>query len=289
MVTLLVVTSIPGCGDGAVTTKPKKRPIDSSSDEDVPRAAVVAKGYGKITGKVVYDGTPPSRELQVFPSAAMVPCCEPKDPKFESDKYKQEWVIDESTKGVMNAVVILQPPSGMFFDLPADQQVPKQKEVVVDQPYCAFHPRVFTVFPNYFDKTTQSLKPTGQVLVVSNTANCEHNYKLSGDSSVGNPSISRLLPQGKKEPVILYPQEKPLPMACDIHTFMRAYGFILEHPYVAVTDDKGNFVIENAPLGVDLQVVGWHEVPGYFNGGDQGRKMNLSDGQVLETFKIKAK
>lgn len=86
----------------------------------------------------------------------------------------------------------------------------------------------------------------------------------------------------------LRPQIKPIAFACDIHGWMRAYGFVLDHPYSAVTKEDGTFVIENAPLGVPVQVVGWHEAarPNFFNGGIDGKSMTLSANEALN-FKIK--
>ena len=87
----------------------------------------------------------------------------------------------------------------------------------------------------------------------------------------------------------LRPQIKPIAFACDIHGWMRAYGFVFfDHPYSAVTKEDGTFVIENAPLGVPVQVVGWHEAarPNFFNGGIDGKSMTLSANEALN-FKIK--
>ncbi len=53
-------------------------------------------------------------------------------------------------------------------------------------------------------------------------------------------------------------------LKCDIHTWMRGYIIALDHPYAAITNDKGEYEIKNVPAGTDLVIVGWHEADQYF-------------------------
>ena len=50
---------------------------------------------------------------------------------------------------------------------------------------------------------------------------------------------------------------------------MKAYVWVLDHPYFAVTDADGNFEIRFAPKG-NLRLVAWQEATG-FKGGREGR------------------
>ncbi len=45
---------------------------------------------------------------------------------------------------------------------------------------------------------------------------------------------------------------------CDAHSWMRAYVYSSKHPYVAITDEKGNFEIKDLPPG-KYKVKFWHE------------------------------
>ena len=55
------VAVLPGCDSGAITAKPKPRPSSGDGGEvDVARTPYEAKSYGTITGKVEFDGTPPT-------------------------------------------------------------------------------------------------------------------------------------------------------------------------------------------------------------------------------------
>jgi len=60
------------------------------------------------------------------------------------------------------------------------------------------------------------------------------------------------------------------------HPWMRGYIFIFDHPYAAVTDEKGTFVIDNIVPGEYLLRV-WHEGFGW-----QERKVKLSPRETAE-------
>ena len=56
-----------------------------------------------------------------------------------------------------------------------------------------------------------------------------------------------------------------LDITCSSHSWMSAKLAVFDHPYFAVTDEKGNFEIKNAPVGVDLVLNYWHESFGGLN------------------------
>jgi len=157
----------------------------------------------------------------------------------------------------------------------------------VEQPRCAFIPRVFTLFCAYWDGKTNQYVTTPNKLIVHNNASFDHNFNmLAGMENAGRNFTMRR--DDTKVLTDFVPESTPLTMKCDIHAWMRCYGFMLDHPYAAVTDKDGNFKIENAPLGVDVQVVGWHKPVGFFGeGGQKGVKMTLQDNQVLNLPKLK--
>jgi hypothetical protein len=52
-----------------------------------------------------------------------------------------------------------------------------------------------------------------------------------------------------------------LNLTCYAHPWQHAYVYIFDHPYVAVTDEKGEFVITDIPPG-SYTVKAWHEALG---------------------------
>src|SRR4029077_18348486 len=54
------------------------------------------------------------------------------------------------------------------------------------------------------------------------------------------------------------PEAGPIEVKCDLHQWMKAYHFPIDHPYVAVTDKDGKFRIEGLPAGKHSFNV-WHE------------------------------
>jgi hypothetical protein len=274
-----------GCESGAVTSKGKRRPAGAGGDEaEVARVPLTAVKFGAVTGKVVYDGTPPTpRPIDMGANAAS---CHASPPN-ESENFDQYWLVDPKTNGVKNVVIMLQPTEDKFFDIPEEQRKPKP-DIELTQPRCSFIPRVFVMSPSFYDKSSGELTPTGQKLVIKNDAPFPHNYNLIPNSDDNRGKNVILQPGDNSVLDYLQPQTKQVTIKCDIHSWMRCYGFLLEHPYWAITKEDGTFTIENAPLDVDLQVVAWHEAAGFFNGGEAGKKMKLPDPKGLE-FKIKTK
>ena len=67
---------------------------------------------------------------------------------------------------------------------------------------------------------------------------------------------------------------------------MVAYWVILDHPYAAVTDEKGNFEIPNLPAGTHEFNV-WQESAGYL---DKKYTVTIKDGEnVQKPLKFTAK
>lgn len=55
--------------------------------------------------------------------------------------------------------------------------------------------------------------------------------------------------------------EKEIKIKCDIHPWMNAFVFVMEHPFYAVTDNTGSFSIPDLPAG-EHTLVAWHETFG---------------------------
>ena len=52
-----------------------------------------------------------------------------------------------------------------------------------------------------------------------------------------------------------------IPVKCNVHSWMRSYIGVLDHPYVAVTSDDGDFAWTAVPPG-NYTIAAWHETFG---------------------------
>ncbi len=62
----------------------------------------------------------------------------------------------------------------------------------------------------------------------------------------------------------------------NVHNCIRGYVFIFDHPYAAVTDERGAFTMDSLPPG-DYTLKVWHE--GF---GIQERKLKVTSGEIKE-------
>ena len=138
-------------------------------------------------------------------------------------------------KGIRNVVVSLQPP-------PPGATWPVSRPVVqMDQQQCMFVPRVVVV-------------PVGGTVEFLNTDRLLHNLH---SNSTGNPIFNRTQPRGRTIPIV-FTKPEIVRVDCDLHPWMRAWMVVAEHPFYAVTDARGDFVLDNVPPGAyTLQL--WQE------------------------------
>ena len=64
--------------------------------------------------------------------------------------------------------------------------------------------------------------------------------------------------QGMVSDVRLEEEDGMLHVKCDVHRWMNAWIGVVDHPYFAVSDRAGAFVIRGVPAG-EHTVVAWHE------------------------------
>jgi plastocyanin len=146
-----------------------------------------------------------------------------------------EDIVLSPEQGMRNVVVSLQPP-------PPGATWPAVLPMVqMDQQQCVFVPRVVVV-------------PVGGTVEFLNTDRLLHN--LHSTSTV-NPTFNRTQPRGRTIPMV-FKQPEIIRVVCDLHPWMRAWVVVAEHPFYAVTNDQGEFRLDNVPPGqYTLQV--WQE------------------------------
>jgi hypothetical protein len=223
--------------------------------------------WGTIKGRILLDGAIPAAKEHVVNAQQCL-----KDGK---PPCSDQWVVDAKTKGIRWVVVFLQPAKGKLPIHPA-LAVPKEKQVVLDQPACMFEPHVLAM-------------RTSQHLLAKNPMTIPHNVVLSGFIINKNQQIApgrEFLFDDLKPEV-----NRPIIISCGAHGWMKGYLWMFEHPYFAITNDKGEFEIKDAPAG-KWNLVIWHDGGGYFGGEDgrDGKPITVTAGQTtdLGEFKYKA-
>lgn len=266
---LALLTGVAGCGKEdkpAPRTTTKLAPADGVGQAAGGKKATIKPGAAKFTGRVIYEGDPPTAASlePIMKTHNDAPVCLDGTDK---ERIEQTWLIGKD-KGVENVVIWLNPPAGSEFE-------PGQAkgDAELDQPHCVYVPHVLVVLP-------------GQKLLIKNSAPVSHNTKLDVDQLVNKPFSQAIRP---KESITheLKPQSNVITAACDFHGWMKAKIWALPHQYAAVTKADGSFVIENLPEG-EFGVVAWHEGAGFFNGGKQGKKETIK-GETKLDLKVSAK
>jgi hypothetical protein len=77
------------------------------------------------------------------------------------------------------------------------------------------------------------------------------------------------------------PEGTPIPVKCDLHTWMSAYQLPLDHPFFAVTDADGKFEIKDLPPGKHMFTV-WQEVGGYVKSLNGKLEIVIKAGEATE-------
>ena len=207
-----------------------KKESDESSAPPAPTAIVDPATSGSISGNVTLEGAPPTFKaidmsaeaacLQANPSAVVPPI-----------------VVTGAHGSLANVVVYVKSGLGSYhFDIPASP-------VVLDQRGCMYQPRVLALM-------------TRQPFEVHNEDQTIHNVHPM-------PRVNRAWNQS--EPVGEAPiqasftkPELAIPIACNIHPWMRAYLFVFAHPYFDVTPKTGEFALKSLPPGT-YTIEAWQE------------------------------
>ena len=205
-------------------------------------------GYGTLKGQIILPAAPPAANIDVTTDKAH---CLAKGP-LTSNKV----VVDPKTKGLKNVIVWLRPDTEDRRErFPADRIKPELATTpptthVVDQPCCQFIPRVLAV-------------RAGDVIEFRNNAPVAHNIHYNGPNQEFNTTLQ---PGNKKLTAMIEPNNSITGFKCDIHPWMAGVLRVFDNPYYAITDDKGNFEIKDAPVG-KWRLVIWHE-DGFHKGRD---------------------
>jgi plastocyanin len=171
-----------------------------------------------------------------------------------------EDVVLSAERGIRNVVVSLQnPPSDATWKMPL-------APVQLDQQQCVFIPRVVLV-------------PLGGTVEFLNSDRLLHNIRSR--DTVNRP-FNRTQPKGRTLPIVFQKPEL-VRVECDLHPWMRAWVVVAEHPFYAITNDQGDFVLDNVPPGrYTIQL--WQETLGTVT-----RDVSVADGVTTITVEMSRK
>jgi hypothetical protein len=195
---------------------------------------VAVPASAQITGKVTLDGEAP--EPQQLNMAA-----DPKCAAVHPNPVLDESITVGAGNELANVVVSLKAPEGKELKGAAPKEA-----AVIDQVGCMYVPHVIGIV-------------VGQEVVVKNSDPIPHNvHSLAIDNdpfNIGQPQKGQENKVGNKFKVA-----ERLVIKCDIHPWMTVHVNAFEHPYFAVTSDKGTFSIDGKGLEdgkYTLEI--WHE------------------------------
>ena len=182
-----------------------------------------------VSGTVKWDG-PPQRARAIRMSA------DPKCEELHSDRVLSEDVLIGDDNGLQNVFVYVK-------EKPAGTPTPTSDEPVrLVQHGCMYSPRVQGIYPE-------------QTLEVVNDDPTLHNVRCLARS---NRPFNLGQPAKGTRTKFFTTAEKAIKFKCDVHPWMSAFIFVMDHPFFAVTDAAGKFSIEGIPAGQHT-LVAWHE------------------------------
>lgn len=185
---------------------------------------------GTITGKVSFQGKLPKRE------------------KIDLDEDEQ--CVKLNPRGMYDASIVVNKDrtlSNVFVYVKAGLEgkaFPRPEQpVVLEQKGCQFSPRVFAT-------------RAGQTFQVTNADPVTHNvHPIARNNREWNQSQGPgAAPIQRK---FVWP-EVMIRIKCNVHSWMRAWAAVMEHPYYAVTGADGSFSIGNLPPG-EYTLEAWQE------------------------------
>ena len=232
--------------DGSPTTD------DGASDDgaaDDGSEEVSTEGWGHLKGKFLVKGAPAAKKIEVAGNDAAY--CG----KF--DLHEEEVVVGDNGE-LANVVLTLNIGRGDEPPTPHESYAADaEAAVLMDNKDCRFEPHI-------------TLLRTSQTLDIKNSDTVGHNTKIDPPN---NTAINPIIPPGQTLEGNKFEKAERLPVgtSCSIHTYMKGWLVISESPYMAVSDESGEFLIENLPAGKHTFTV-WQEKAGYLSDVEVGGK-----------------
>jgi hypothetical protein len=186
-----------------------------------PAAAPLPAG-GRISGKVTFLAEPPPET-----PIALDPTCGRNWERLNIPARTRHYLLGKD-RGLADVVVSLRLPEQRVPRWAA----PRAAEVLVTQ-NCRFEPYILAL-------------QAGQPLMVENRDAMLHNLHLT---SQFNGEFNRAQLPRRDVRFTFNEPEDFVRLKCDVHPWVFAYVTVFDHPYFAVTDRNGVFVLQGIPPG----------------------------------------
>jgi len=168
--------------------------------------------------------------------------------------HLDERLIIGKRKGIKDAVVSLTGIQG------GKSLATLGSNFVIGQKDCAYEPHMLLV-------------PVHAQVQILNDDQVLHNIHTF---SKVNPPMNLAQPKFKRKLEVSFSEPEKIPVRCDIHAWMNTWIVVVDHPYHALTDEEGNFMLEGVPPGT-YTLTCWQELL-----GEQSREVTISEGSDLK-------
>ncbi|MBS1829803.1 MAG: hypothetical protein JST93_31175 [Acidobacteria bacterium] len=239
---LFLLIALTNCSGPTNTAKPPEKQPPEYFRVDPSTA-------GTVFGKVSFEGKLPARQ------------------KIDLDEDDQ--CVKLNPRGMFDASITVNKNrtlSNVFVYVKTGLEgktFPKlQEPVVLDQRGCQFSPRVFAL-------------RAGQPFHVANSDPVTHNVhpiaKMNREWNQSQSPGDAPLQRKFVRPEIM------IRIKCNVHSWMRSWAAVMDHPYYAITATDGSFAIPNLPPG-QYTLEAWHEKL-----GTQEQKIRVDPSAKVQT------
>ncbi|QDT00165.1 carboxypeptidase regulatory-like domain-containing protein [Adhaeretor mobilis] len=229
-----------------------------------------AAGWGSLKGKFLYKGSVNPKEITPT-----------RDPEFcGKHKLVEEDIAVGEKNELANVYVYLYTKRNAKVEIHPDYEKAELKPAVLDNKGCRFEPHAMTVWTKQPFQVHNSDQGIGHNTNATLRANGSFNETVTNDKPL-KKSFQKT-------------ETYPAPVACNVHPWMNATLLIRDNPYMAVSNEKGEFEIKNLPAG-EHEIVFWHEASGTMKNLQVGKEkagrtgridVEIADGETLDFGEI---
>jgi hypothetical protein len=203
------------------------------------QSAIADVKWGNLSTQFVLDGKAPPRE-KVALNKDIAVC-------MKEHPLSEEVIVNPKNNGIHNVVV--------YIELKKPQKLPAihpdyskpAKPVRITNKNCRFEPHISAV-------------RKGQKVLLGNDDPIHHN--ILANMLYNTPFNLAIQPRSNTEQVFDKTERRPCQLTCPIHSWMKGYLIVKDHPYVGISNKDGKLEIKNIPAG-KWTFQFWHEQPGY--------------------------